>query len=106
MTKTMRVSNREQQFRKANQEVKAGTVSFIRCRRCRQFKHVKNFKTENWNWNLCLCCRKERGAKYRDRRKRQKKPLKLNTVRASDAKIDSTIAESIKMVEDFLKNNI
>lgn len=101
-----KVSNRERNYRIAQHQVKNGQIVFLRCRHCRQEMHIKNFKTENWNWNLCLQCRKSRNKLITQRKKRKSDWQRLSTVKVADSKIDEAIEESLKMVEEFLKGSI
>jgi hypothetical protein len=68
--------------------------------------HIKNFKTENWNWNLCLQCRKSRNKLITQRKKRKSNWQRLSTIKVDDSKIDEAIEENLKMVEEFLKGSI
>lgn len=89
-------------FKITQQELAKPTVTFIRCRRCRQTKHNKHFNRSKWCWNLCRSCAHNHNKLYSTLKKTGKKRVYQRKQKVNPYDL---IENSLKEVEEVLNIN-
>ena len=92
-------------FKVTQQELAKPTVTFIRCRRCRQTKHNKHFNRSKWCWNLCRNCARNHNKLYSTLKKTGKKYTVFSekTGKKGERKAGNISASSCKKKSSSLK---